>query len=108
MHNVYSIIYIILNSSAIFQEISSAYNTAVISLDKLIHEAVLNGTGEAGLKAREACERARYVAVEEDALAQLAPENKGGKGAKGGRRMCKCFHVVDLKSFFLFWQQECY
>ena len=72
------------------QEISTAYNAAIIELDSVIYDAIVSGTLEAGLRAREFCHNAKQAAAEEDAAAQSAIDGKGGRAAKGGgRRMCK-------------------
>ena len=65
------------------QEISNAYNAGVIVLDTVIHEAIMSGTQEAGIRARDFCNQARIAAAEEDAIAQSAVDGKG-RPVKGG------------------------
>ena len=73
-----------------FQEIASAYGAAIIHVESVIHDAIVSGTEDAGLRAREFCANARVVAAEEDAAQQSAVDGKGGRAGKGGgRRMCK-------------------
>lgn len=64
----------------------------------MIHDAIVSGTLEAGLRAREFCYNAKIAAAEEDAAAQSAIDGKGGRAAKGGgRRMCKFNYMISFR-----------